>query len=157
MNALPDGWPRISSTLFYDDPRAAIDWLCRVFGFELRLLVETGDGGVAHSELVYGDGLIMIAQSGAQRGVGPKAAGGNTQALMVYVDDVEAHCKRAREAGAIISTELKTSDYGADYWSDRSYGAIDCGGHGWWFCQRLATGNAQWGSVRGKVDRHERS
>src|SRR5262245_9476056 len=121
MKALPDGWPRISSAVFYEDARGAIDWLCRVFDFELRLLVETGDGGVAHSELVYGDGVISVAQAGP-RGISPKAAGGYTQALCVYVDDVEAHCAKARAAGATITTEPKTSDYGADYWTDRSYG-----------------------------------
>jgi uncharacterized glyoxalase superfamily protein PhnB len=153
MKALPDGWPRISSCLFYDDARAAIDWLCRAFDFELRLLVETGDGAVRHSELVYGDGVIMVAQAGASRGVGPKAAGGNTQSLMVHVDDIDAHCKKAREHGATIVTEPKVSDYGDEYWTDRSYGATDCEGHTWWFTQRIKTGNPTWSKVRGKIER----
>jgi uncharacterized glyoxalase superfamily protein PhnB len=153
MKDLPDGWPRISASLFYDDARAAIDWLCQAFGFELRLLVESGDGKVAHSELVYGDGVIMIAQaSDQQRWLSPRQAGGTTQGLMVYVDDVDAHCKKARAAGATITTEPKISDYGEEYWSDRTYGALDCGGHNWWFTQRLKTGDAQWSKKRGKVD-----
>jgi len=32
MKPTPPGWPRISAALFYDDPRAAIDWLCEAFG-----------------------------------------------------------------------------------------------------------------------------
>ncbi len=40
MKPTPSGWPRLSSSVFYDDPRAAIDWLCRAFGFEVRLKVE---------------------------------------------------------------------------------------------------------------------
>ena len=152
MKALPDGWPRISATLYYDDARAAIDWLCRVFDFELRLLVETGDGGVAHSELVYGDGVIMISQTTADW-LSPKTVGGNTQGLMVYVDDVEAHCAKARAGGATILTELKISDYGADYWVDRSYGVRDPGGHTWWFAQRITTGNPEWSKVRMKRDK----
>lgn len=157
MNALPDGWPRISPTLFYEDARSAIDWLCRVFDFELRLLVETGDGGVAHSELIYGDGVISVGQAGAFKHFrSPKDAGGVTQSLMVYVDDVQAHCAKARAGGAVITTEPRTSDYGADYWADLSYGAVDCGGHHWWFAQRVNTGNPAWSKVRGKVDRHDR-
>ena len=155
MKALPDGWPRISSALVYDDPRAAIDWLCRVFDFELRLLVETGDGGIAHSQLVYGDAVIMVAGPRAElQLLSPRAAGGNTQSLMVHVDDIDAHCAKARAGGATISIEPKVSDYGPEYWTDRSYGAIDCGGHNWWFAQRIATGDPHWSQVRDKIERH---
>jgi uncharacterized glyoxalase superfamily protein PhnB len=154
LKALPDGWPRITSALIYDDARAAIDWLCRVFDFELRLLVETGDGGVAHCELVYGDGVIMVADPGAQPYFrSPSSAGGNTQTLMVYVDDIDAHCAKSRAAGATISTEPTVTEYGPEYWSDRSYGAVDCGGHNWWFTQRVATGNPEWSKVRDKIER----
>lgn len=141
MKPTPSDWPRISTALWYDDGKAAIDWLCRAFGFELRLLVE-GDGGrVEHSELVYGGGVIMVGE--AKPGKFPytrtpsQAGGANTQNLMVYVDDVEAHCRRAREAGAVITTEPETHDYGDDYWSDRMYECRDVGGHHWWFSERL--------------------
>jgi uncharacterized glyoxalase superfamily protein PhnB len=145
MKPTPPGWPRISTSLYYDDPRKAIDWLCDAFGFEVRLLVE-GDGGrIEHSELVYGDGLIMVG--GVEKhdkmpyARSPGLVGGaNTQNMMVYVDDVEAHSARARAAGAVIATELAVSDYGPEYWVDRSYSCRDLGGHHWWFCQRLETG-----------------
>jgi len=157
MKPSPAGWPRISTALIYEDPRAAIDWLCKAFGFEIRLLVETGDGGLAHSELVYGDGVIMVSGEDARPYFrSPARAGGCTQTLQVYVDDVEAHCAQARAAGATIAEELKTTEYGADYWSDRSYGAVDCGGHHWWFTQRLVTGDPRWSDVRNKIDRHDR-
>jgi uncharacterized glyoxalase superfamily protein PhnB len=154
MRPTPDGWPRISSALVYDDPKAAIDWLCRAFGFELRLLVETGDGKVAHSELAYGEGVVMVASAGARPHLrSPRQAGGNTQSLMIYVDDVEAHCARAVAHGAKLSQELAVSDYGDEYWSDRSYGAVDPEGHHFWFSQRLTTGDPNWSRVRNKVDK----
>ena len=144
MKPAPANWPRISSALYYDDPRAAIDWLCQAFGFELRLLVE-GDGGrVEHSELTFGEGLVMVG--GAKPEKFPymrppsQAGGANTQNMMLYVDDVEAHCRRARAAGAVIVHELAVHDYGSDYWADRGYEARDPGGHHWWFYQRLSTG-----------------
>ena len=140
MKPTPPGWPRISSAVYYDDAAAAIDWLCNAFGFEVRLKVEGEGGRIEHSELTYGEGLIMVAEAKGKfpqvRSPG-QVAGANTQNMMVYVDDVEAHCKRAREAGAKIVTEPKTSDYGEDYWTDRSYECEDVGGHHWWFCQRL--------------------
>src|SRR6266704_3479037 len=64
MKPTPKGWPRLSAAIFYDDAAGAIDWLCRAFGFEVRLKVE-GDGGrIEHSELVYGEALVMVSQSG---------------------------------------------------------------------------------------------
>jgi len=54
----------------------------------------------------------------------PKGAGGvNTQSLCVAVDDADAHCARARAAGAKIVVEPTTKDYGGDYWADRTYEA----------------------------------
>jgi uncharacterized glyoxalase superfamily protein PhnB len=145
MKPTPQGWPRISSGLYYRDAAAMIDWLCRAFGFEVRLRVAGEDGRVAHSELTYGDGVIMLGQErgGAAQRFGHDAAsplsvgGANTQQLMIYVDDVDAHCARARAAGARIADEPKLHDYGADYWADRSYGAADPEGHLWWFAQRI--------------------
>jgi uncharacterized glyoxalase superfamily protein PhnB len=145
MKPTPEGWPRISSSLFYDDPRAAIEWLCKAFGFEVRLLVEGEGGRVEHSELTFGDGLVMVGQADSVRpgrdyARSPGKLGGNSQALCVYVDDAEAHCERARAAGATITDEPSTHDYGEDYWADRTYGCADPEGHHWWFMQRVKTG-----------------
>lgn len=144
MKPTPPGWPRIASSLYYPEPRAAIDWLYKAFGFEVRLLVEGDGGSVEHSELSFGDGLIMVSGASAAkrekfayRRAPADVGGANTQNLMVYVDDVEAHCERARQAGATITQELETHDYGEDYWVDRSYGCRDVGGHHWWFSERL--------------------
>lgn len=141
MKPTPPGWPRISSALYYDNGAEAIDWLCRAFGFELRLKVEGEGGRIEHSELTYGEGLIMVGEAKTakfpyMRSPG-QAGGANTQNMMVYVDDVEAHCKRARENGAKILSEPKTTDYGEEYWTDRGYECADIGGHHWWFYQRL--------------------
>jgi uncharacterized glyoxalase superfamily protein PhnB len=142
MRPTPPGWPRISSALYYQDASKAIDWLARAFGFEVLLKIE-GDGGrIEHSELTFGEGLIMVGEGRNQERrpfvrCPADVGGGNTQNMMVYVDDVEAHCTRAREAGAKIVSEPKTTDYGEDHWSDRGYECTDVGGHHWWFCQRL--------------------
>jgi uncharacterized glyoxalase superfamily protein PhnB len=141
----PAGWPRISSSIFYDDAARAIDWLCEVFGFEVRLKVEGPGGRIEHSELTFGDGMIMVGSTGGKSErksplpcKSPRALdGANTQALCVYLDDVEAHYAHARTAGAIIRDEPTTNDYGEDYWTDRSYRAEDLEGHQWWFVQRL--------------------
>jgi uncharacterized glyoxalase superfamily protein PhnB len=145
MKPTPADWPRISASLSYRDAAKAIDWLCEAFGFELRLKVEGEGGTVEHSELTYGEGVIMVGnerKAGAKARFGtetlsPLSAGGVTQSLMIYVDDVDAHCARARQAGARIVSEPALHDYGDDYWADRSYGALDPEGHLWWITQRI--------------------
>lgn len=145
MKPTPPGWPRISVGLYYENAADAIDWLCRAFGFEVRLKVEGEGGRIEHSELVFGEGMVMVGEATKRERCpyrrSPREVGGaNTQNMMVYVDDVEAHCARARQAGATIVQEPETHDYGEEYWTDRGYECRDPEGHHWWFYQRLRTG-----------------
>lgn len=141
--APPKGWPRIASTLYYEDALSAIDWLGNAFGFDIQIKVEGEGGRLEHSELVFGGGLIMASDSKRHRDKWPQrrapteVGGANTQSLMLYVDDVKAHFERARAAGARILKEPEVHDYGEEYWADLSYGAVDCGGHHWWITERL--------------------
>ena len=142
MKNPPDGWPRIAPAILYDDAAAAIDWLTSAFGFTVQARVEDDQGRILHSQLVLDGGLIMVGQAGLSPGrpylKSPRAVdGANTQALSVYVDDADAHCERARAAGAVIVAEPATQDYGEDYWADRTYQARDPEGHHWWFMQRV--------------------
>jgi uncharacterized glyoxalase superfamily protein PhnB len=143
MKSPPTGWPRLSSSAYYQDANRMIDWLCEAFGFELRLKVEGDDGRIEHSELSYGEAVLMVSSErrdtrwGIQM-LSPKSLdNANTQGQMMYVDDVDAHCAQARKAGARIVDDVAVHDYGEDYWADRSYGALDPEGHLWWFSQRL--------------------
>ncbi len=143
MKPTPAGWPRISTALYYEDPAMAIDWLCEAFGFEVQLKVEGEGGRIEHSELVFGGGLVMVGGEKVEKfpyGKPPALVGGaNTQNMMVYVDAVQAHCERARAAGAVIVQEPEIHDYGDDFWADRGYECRDIGGHHWWFHERLRT------------------
>ena len=151
QKAPPAGWPRISSSVFYEDPSKAIDFLVEAFGFEVRLKIEGEGGRIEHSELAYGDGLIMVGSVGGKssRPGGlptstPKQLGGmNTQMMCIVVDDADAHAAYAEKAGARIIDKPMTNDYGEDYWTDRSYRAEDPEGHQWWFMQRLHSGKAK--------------
>ncbi len=138
MNLNPP-WPRVSVVVYYDNAVAAITWLCAAFGFSVRLKVDGANGDVVHSELMLGDGLIMVDPSGkhSSRKSPQAVAGANTQSIMLMVDDADAHCAQARAHGAKILKEPTTTDYGAEYWSDRCYEAEDLEGHRWWVCQRI--------------------
>lgn len=142
---LPRGWPRVSPALFYDDAKAAIAFLCRAFGFTVRIQVDGPDDSVMHSELELGDGLVMVSTAGKRSdhaqplpSRSPRSLDGAiTQSLAIYVDDADAHCAMARKAGARIVEEPKTTDYGPEYWADRGYRAEDPEGHTWWFMHRV--------------------
>jgi uncharacterized glyoxalase superfamily protein PhnB len=145
MKNPPPGWPRISTAIYYQDAARAIDWLVKAYGFEVRLRIEGEDGRIEHSELTFGEGLIMVgdaerasARNGAVR-ASPKSLGGaNTQQMCIHVEDVDAHCARSRGAGAKVTREPVTTDYGPEYWTDRSYEAEDPEGHRWYFMQRMS-------------------
>ena len=115
--------------LRYQDARAAIRWLSAAFGFvELFSVPETG-AFVRHAQLKLGTNLIMLGSVRPDDGLAsPQTLGGSTQALCVYVADLDAHFERARAAGAEIVSPLKTTDFGT-----REYHARDLEGHLWSF------------------------
>jgi PhnB protein len=127
----PEGFPRITPYLLYEDVDTAADWLMRVFGFEERFRMKGPDGKAMHAELGLADGVVMMGNPGADY-QNPAHRGGVTQLVHVYVDDVDAHFSAAAAAGAHIVRELADQFYG-----DRTYNAEDPEGHQWTFCQHV--------------------
>jgi uncharacterized glyoxalase superfamily protein PhnB len=126
------GGGRIIPALRYRNAGAAVDWLCKAFGFEKKMVVPAEGGRVAHAELVLGNGMIMLGDAEAEYGrvVRPPEPPErvNTQGIYVVVDDADARCARARAADAEIVRELVTQDYGG-----RDYAARDLENHVWTF------------------------
>ena len=44
----------------YRNAPEAIEWLCRVFGFEKHAVYPGPDNTIMHAELTLGDGMIML-------------------------------------------------------------------------------------------------
>ena len=131
VDAIPDG-PRVIPYLLYRDVGAALDWLCPAFGLsEFGDRFEGPDGKVQHATVKLGDGLIMMGCPGDDF-QNPNALGQANQQLYIYVEDVDAHFERAKQAGAKIVDELADKFYG-----DRTYGAADPEGHQWYFAQHV--------------------
>ena len=119
----------IHPCLTYDDAPAAIEWLCRAFGFTAQLVVPGEDGTVRHSELSLGTGVVMISSPKPAMGRdGPRGAGGARATLSVCVADPDAHHARAIAAGAKMLRPLRDEDYGA-----RGYMVEDLEGYQWYF------------------------
>jgi len=116
-------------SLSYDDAPAAIEWLCRAFGFKKRFVVPGPDGTITHSELAFGTVVIMVSTSRPEAGrISPRRLPAVNQAICVRIDDPDAHYERAVAAGAIIIEGLKDEEYGS-----RGYMAKDPEGHLWYF------------------------
>src|SRR5262245_16718052 len=130
----PPKHPAITPALSYLNPRAAIDWLQKAFGFEISMIIEDEAGNPVHSQLGYGDGLIMVGSEWNENTKSPASLGHKcTQTVHVHMsEDIDAHCERARKAGAEILQEPDTQFYG-----DRTYRARDLEGHMWTFGQTV--------------------
>ncbi len=126
--------PSITPAISYLDPRAALDFLRNAFGFELDLLIEDENGNVAHSQMAYGDGKIMVGTEWSANHKSPKSIGGLcTQTVHMHLtENIDAHCETARKSGAEIIAECETQFYG-----DRTYRARDPEGHIWTFSQTV--------------------
>lgn len=119
----------IYPSLTYDDAPAAIEWLCAAFGFTKRLVVPGPNGGIVHSELSLGPGVIMVSSPKPDAGrVSPRGLPGASQALCVRIPDPDAHFASAKAAGAEIIQDLKDEEYGS-----RGYMARDIEGNQWYF------------------------
>ncbi len=122
----------IIPTLRYQDAPKMIEWLCDTFGFAKLLVVDDGRGGIAHAQLGFGNGMIMLASArddafGKLQST-PPTLGGTTQSPYIVVSEVDELCARARAAGAEIVREPKDEDYGG-----RGFSCRDPEGHLWNF------------------------
>ena len=126
--------PPVVPAVVYRDSMRAFEWLQTAFGFEPAMLITDEKGGLAHSEMVFGEGWIMVGNEWSDDHKSPASIGGKcTQTVHLQMtSDINAHCERARAAGAEILMEPEDQFYG-----DRSYRARDFEGHIWTFGQTV--------------------
>ncbi len=123
----------ISPGMRYRNAPAAIEWLCRAFGFEKHLIVPGPNDTIVHAQLTYGNGMIMLSSKldteFNQLIKQPEELGGfETQSPYVIVPDADAHYARANSAGATIVLDIVDASYGG-----RGYSCRDLEGHLWSF------------------------
>ncbi len=137
-----DQYPQVIPMLSYEDGVAAMQWLCKAFGFTERLKMLDDDGKLAHGELVMGEGIIMLAsptpnyqnpkhhrevcEAAARWYEVPYVING----VLVYVDDIEKHFEQAKSYGAVILSGIETGGPGTRYRVE------DREGQRWMFMQK---------------------
>ena len=116
----------------YRDAPAAIDFLCRAFGFAKNAVYANPDGTIAHAQLTLGGGMIIL---GSVSNGSPyselirqpdEIGGAETQSPCIVVEDCDAVYKTAKEAGANIVMDIADMDYGG-----RAFSCRDPEGHLW--------------------------
>jgi uncharacterized glyoxalase superfamily protein PhnB len=120
--------------LYYRDPAAAVEFLKKAFGFEIRNVHKDESGRVMHAELGVGRSAVMLGPAHEEFGFRePSQLPARHGGVWCYVDDADAHCARARAAGATIVREPTDQFYGV-----REYSARDLGGQEWFFARTLS-------------------
>ncbi|QYY30976.1 VOC family protein [Cupriavidus pinatubonensis] len=124
----------LGAAVFYREPLGALDWLEQAFGFTRTMVITDDRGKLAHAEMRFGDSYLMVGSEWADFTASPASVNGkNTQSIHVHLQEgLDAHCERARAAGAVIICEPEDQFYG-----DRAYTARDPEGHVWTFGQTV--------------------
>ncbi len=136
-------YPTVAPMLAYADAAKALEWLPTAFACEVRNKYVMDDGRIGHAELHFpGNGVVMLAEQPPPY-EGPNQLAQNyppaaqwydipyiVNGVWVQVDDVDAHCARARAAGAHILSEPVDEGHG------KSYRVADLEGQRWMFSQR---------------------
>jgi len=118
--------------LRYRDAHKAIDWLVAAFGFEKQAVYDGPDGTVAHAQLTFGNGMVMLGSASnggewAKTMAMPDEIGGRqTMTPCLIVSDAAAVYKTAIAAGAVIVQELAEMPYGG-----KAFGCMDPEGYRW--------------------------
>src|SRR3954467_10547628 len=101
--------------LQYQDAPAAIDFLCKAFGFEKKAVYQGEGGSIAHAELTLGNGMVMLGSvketDYGKLLVRPHQVGGGTMSTYCIVADPDAHFARERSGGPEDPREPVTHVY----------------------------------------------
>jgi PhnB protein len=126
VKPIPEGYHSVTPYLIVDDAKAAIDFYTRAFGAKEKFRLPMGDR-IGHAEIKIGDSFVMLADEFPDMGhLGPKARGGTTVSLLVYVEDVDTAFQKAIEAGAKEERPVENQ-----FWGDRMGTLSDPFGHKW--------------------------
>ena len=128
VKPIPEGYHAITPYLSIRDATRAIEFYTKAFGAKLKLRLDAPGGEVGHKEMKIGDSIVMLAdESPEMEFMSPKAHGGTSVLMHLYVKDVDATIAKAAAAGARVIRPVKDQFYG-----DRAGGVEDPFGHRWY-------------------------
>jgi PhnB protein len=128
VRSVPAGYHTVTPYLTVDDGARAIEFYVRAFGAREKERMPGPSGKIMHAELRLGDSVVMLSDEfpGMSTTRSPKALGGTTGGLFLYVPDVDAAFRRAVEAGCKVL--MPVTDM---FWGDRFGKLEDPFGNQW--------------------------
>src|SRR5688572_33452633 len=97
---------RIVPYLLYSDAPAAIDFLCKAFGFTEDFRYPMPDGKIGHAQLGYKGSMVMLASVWQEGGfASPLDLPAVHSQIYCSVGDAEGHYESSQRAVATISAE----------------------------------------------------
>ena len=131
-NMAKDCTSTIIPGLRYRDALKMIDWLQQAFGFEQQAVYMAGDTTVAHAQLTFGNGMIMLGSVDNNSRIAPlivqpdETGNSPTQNTCLIVSDCEPIYSSAKAAGAEMVLDLVQTEYGG-----KAFTCRDPEGHLW--------------------------
>jgi len=125
--AIPDGFNTLTPHIIVQDAAQAIEFYKKAFGaHEMGRHMSPDGKAVMHAQLKVGNSMLMLASEFPPMCVSPKARGGTSVTLHLYVENADAAFDRAVQAGCTVKMPLADQ-----FWGDR-YGQVeDPYGHQW--------------------------
>jgi PhnB protein len=124
---IPEGFEKAMPYLAVDDAAKAIEYYKKAFGAKERMRMEAPGGKIGHAEIEIGSSVIMLSDPFPQAATRPpKALGGTSSSVFMYVEDVDAVVQQAVDAGATVTMEVADQ-----FWGDRFGTVTDPFGHVW--------------------------
>ena len=128
VKPIPDGYHTVTPYLIVQSAAKALDFYKKAFGATEVCRMPGPGGKIMHAELRVGDSVVMLSDEfpGMSTARSPKALGGTTGGLFLYLPDVDAAFKRAVEAGCKVLMPLTDM-----FWGDRFGKLEDPFGNQW--------------------------
>jgi PhnB protein len=144
---IPEGYHTVTPYLAVDGAADAIEFYKKAFGARETIRMDGPDGSIAHAEIKIGDSLVMLSDPFPQSTVKPpKALGGTSASVFLYVEDADEVVKQAVDAGATVTMEVQDQ-----FWGDRFGSISDPFGHTWSVATHVEDLTPEEIAERGKV------
>jgi uncharacterized glyoxalase superfamily protein PhnB len=117
--------------MHYRNAPDAIEWLCRVFGFEKHAVYPGPGNTIVHAELTLGGGMIMLGSvndkaPSRQMKLPSELGGAQTRGVSLIVKDTDQIYARVKATEAKIVEEIEDKPHGG-----RGFACLDPEGHIW--------------------------
>jgi PhnB protein len=115
MSSIPEGFTSVTPYVVMDDTAAAIEFYKKALGAEEIMRLPAPDGNVMYAEILIGNARMMMGLPCPEwGGKSAKSFGGSPVSFFVYVENVEATFKKAKDAGMSVKKEIEDM-----FWGDR--------------------------------------